>query len=265
MSFSKDTVERLQISHLKTYNLFGFPVLTVTMQDLLDIAERAIDQRVRVITGQINGPTLVRMQRDYELRRSFLESDIFFADGGGVVFASQLMGKELPERVTGIDLMIKLMGLADARRFSVYLLGAKQEVVDQTIEIFRRDFPNAVIAGYRNGYFVDDEEQSIAEAIRDSGADMLFVGITTPKKENFLARWGDTMKVPFLHGVGGAFDVVAGKVERAPDLFQRMHMEWAYRIIQEPRRMWRREGLANAFFAGMFAWEWIADKMNPDG
>ena len=212
MSFHMDIIDKLQIGHLKIYNLFGFPVLDVTMDDLVGIAERAIDGKIRVLTGQINGPTLVRMQRDYELKRSFHESDIYFADGGGIVFASQLMGKKLPERVTGIDLMMKLMELAHRRKFTVYLLGAKQEVVEETVEVFARDYPDARVE-YRNGYFTDDEEQGIAETIRDSGADMLFVGITTPKKENFLARWGDFVGVPFLHGVGGAFDVVAGKVE----------------------------------------------------
>ena len=262
MSFHMDIIDKLQIGHLKIYNLFGFPVLDVTMDDLVGIAERAIDGKIRVLTGQINGPTLVRMQRDYELKRSFHESDIYFADGGGIVFASQLMGKKLPERVTGIDLMMKLMELAHRRKFTVYLLGAKQEVVEETVEVFARDYPDARVE-YRNGYFTDDEEQGIAETIRDSGADMLFVGITTPKKENFLARWGDFVGVPFLHGVGGAFDVVAGKVERAPEFIQGLHLEWAYRIFQEPRRMWRREGLANAFFAGLFAWEWVADTIRP--
>lgn len=255
----------LGLSRYRTYELFGFPVLSATLDDVLELCEHAIARRVRLNLGQLSGPTLVRIQRDYQLRLSYLAADIFFADGAGVVVASRILGKPLPERVTGIDLMYRLMERADKKGYSVYLLGAEQGVLDRVVDLFSQRYPGARIVGHRNGYFSEEEEPEIAAAVKESGADMLFVAITTPKKENFLASWGDMMEVPVLHGVGGSFDVVAGKVQRAPQIWQTLNLEWAYRIVQEPRRMWRREGMANVLFAGMIAWELAAGLLRPEG
>jgi N-acetylglucosaminyldiphosphoundecaprenol N-acetyl-beta-D-mannosaminyltransferase len=255
----------LGLSSYLTHEMFGFPVIAATLDEILALSERAIAKRVRLNFGQLSGPTLVRIQRDHKLRRSYLAADIFFADGAGVVVASKILGCPLPERVTGIDLMFRLMEQADKKAYKVYLLGAEQSVLDKVYETFSRDYPGAQIVGRRNGFFKDEEEPEIAEMIRESGADMLFVAITTPKKENFLARWQDMMGVPVLHGVGGSFDVVAGKVQRAPGVWQKLNLEWAYRIVQEPKRMWRREGMANVLFAGMLAWELAARVLKPEG
>lgn len=265
MIAASDPSDPLELSQLDVQYLFGFPVLVARLDDVVDLCERAIARRVRLNLGQLSGPTLVRIQRDYQLRRSYLAADVFFADGAGVVVASRVLRRPIPERVTGIDLMYRLMERADAAGHGVFLLGAEQGVLDTVHDIFARDYPGARIVGAHHGYFQQQEEQAIAEQVRDSRADMLFVAITTPKKENFLARWQDLMDVPLLHGVGGSFDVVAGKVERAPELWQRLNLEWAYRIVQEPRRMWRREGMANLLFGGLLAWELAAELLRPEG
>jgi N-acetylglucosaminyldiphosphoundecaprenol N-acetyl-beta-D-mannosaminyltransferase len=113
------------------------------------------------------------------------------------------------------------------------------------------DYPGVQVAGSRDGYFKDAEEQAVAADIGASRADILLVAMTSPKKEKFLARWSETLGVPVCHGVGGSFDVMAGKVERAPDLWQRLGLEWLYRVKQEPRRLWRRYLVTNALFCGM--------------
>ena len=105
-----------------------------------------------------------------------------------------------------------------------------------------------VLAGRRNGYFNDDEEKAIANDIADAKADILFVAMTSPKKEKFMARWKDTMEVPVVHGVGGSFDVMAGKVKRAPIAWQKMGLEWLYRVKQEPGRLWKRYLVTNSLF-----------------
>jgi N-acetylglucosaminyldiphosphoundecaprenol N-acetyl-beta-D-mannosaminyltransferase len=107
------------------------------------------------------------------------------------------------------------------------------------------------IVGSRDGYFTDDEAAEVAADIRACGADMLFLGITSPKKEIFLGRYSDELSVPVLHGVGGSFDVLAGMTRRAPERWQKMGMEWAYRLLQEPRRMWRRYLITNSAFVAM--------------
>ena len=123
--------------------------------------------------------------------------------------------------------------------------------MQETVAHYRKEYPNLQIAGYRNGYFNDADEQQIAEDIRDSGADMLFVAISSPKKEIFLGRWRQTMDIHFCMGVGGSFDVVAGKFDRAPNWVQQMGLEWAYRWKQEPRRMFRRNAVDMPKFVAM--------------
>jgi N-acetylglucosaminyldiphosphoundecaprenol N-acetyl-beta-D-mannosaminyltransferase len=116
------------------------------------------------------------------------------------------------------------------------------------VEIYTNKYGKGIIAGYRNGYFSKDEEPEIAKQISNSNADMLFVAMSSPKKEIFLNTHKEIIKIPFIMGVGGSFDVVAGLVKRAPKLMQEWGMEWFYRVIQEPRRMWKRYLFGNSSF-----------------
>ena len=111
--------------------------------------------------------------------------------------------------------------------------------------------PGVVIAGRQNGYFSEEQQNQVAENIAAAKADVLFVAITSPKKEQFMAKWGDVMQVPVVHGVGGSFDVFAGKVKRAPLIWQKLGMEWLYRVLQEPGRLWKRYLVTNTLFIGM--------------
>ena len=228
--------------------LFGLRVAASRLDDVVDLATTAIHDRSRLLIGVLNAAKIVKLGQDPFLRDSLLECDLLLADGQSVVWASRLLGRPLPERVAGIDLLTALLDLADRERRRVYLLGAKQEVLDTVCERIAQRWPGAVIAGARNGYFDESESAEVAGEIGDSRADMLFLGMTTPKKEIFLGAHGESMGVPVLHGVGGSFDVLAGVIRRAPLSWQRMGMEWAYRLLQEPRRMWRRYLVTNSEF-----------------
>jgi len=123
----------------------------------------------------------------------------------------------------------------------VYLLGARQEVLDRALRWYRRRDPDLRVVGHHHGYFDPEEEARIAEEIRDSGAQLLFIGISSPKKERFVARQRSRLEsVPFVLGVGGAFDIAAGRTRRAPRWMARAGLEWTYRLAQEPRRLARR-------------------------
>jgi len=138
-----------------------------------------------------------------------------------------------------------------------YCLGATREVLEKVVERIGSDYPGAVVAGYRDGYFKDAEEEQVAAEIAAARADILLVAMTSPKKEKFLARWSETLGIPVCHGVGGSFDVMAGKVDRAPEAWQRLGLEWLYRVKQEPGRLWRRYLVTNTLFCGMLAREWV--------
>ncbi len=231
--------------------LFGIPLRAAGMSQVVDLAEQAITQRRRLLIGVVNAAKVVNMRRDQILRRAVLAADCIFADGMSVVWASRILRRRLPERVAGIDLMVRLLERGSARGWRVFLLGATPSVLERVVAQVRSAYPGVVIAGSHHGYFEACDEPGLAEQIRTSRADVLFAAMSSPKKECFLARWAPVLEVPVLHGVGGAFDVLAGKVRRAPPAWQRLGLEWLYRVLQEPGRLWRRYLVTNTLFAGM--------------
>jgi N-acetylglucosaminyldiphosphoundecaprenol N-acetyl-beta-D-mannosaminyltransferase len=153
--------------------------------------------------------------------------------------------------VPGIDLMFGMLRRGNEGGYRVYCLGASQDVLDTVVKRIGVDFPGVKVAGSRNGYFKEAEDEEIAKTIAAAKPDILLVAMTSPKKEKFLARWSSVMGVPVCHGVGGSFDVYAGKVQRAPEVWQRLGLEWLYRVKQEPRRLWKRYLVTNVLFLGL--------------
>lgn len=204
----------------------------------------------------VNVAKIVHMQNDMALREAVTACDIINIDGMGVVWGARFLGFDVPERVAGIDLFFRLLELAEQRGFSVYFLGAREKIVDEAVQRIQEKHPKLSIAGWHHGYFWEDEE-SVVENIQESGADMIFVAISSPKKEQFIHRWKDRMGVKFAMGVGGTFDIVAGKTRRAPNWMQGIGMEWLFRLLQEPRRMWKRYMITNSKFVFMLAKEKI--------
>src|SRR5262245_39529353 len=193
------------------------------------------------------------MQRSDELRADALSSASVFADGMAVVWASRLLGRPLPERVAGIDLMMGMREQGKAGGYRVYCLGASPDVLARVVGRIRNEYPGVIVAGSHHGYFNGDEEAAVAKDIAETRPDILFIAMTSPKKERFLSKWSRQLDVPVCHGVGGSFDVVAGYVQRAPERWQRLGLEWLYRVKQEPGRLWRRYLTTNSAFAMMVA------------
>ena len=239
-------------NHLSDFGaskVLGVPVNRVTMGQVLEVLKQIIAKRQHIRVGVVNAAKLVNMKRDEQLRVDVMSSDIILADGASVVLASKLLRPALPERVTGIDLMFGLLELSGRENFRVYFLGASEKISAETVRRVQQDYPGVVIAGRQNGYFGDDEEERVAQDIAESKANILFVAMTSPKKELFMGKWGDMINVNVIHGVGGSFDVYAGKVQRAPELWQRLGLEWLYRVKQEPGRLWKRYLITNTLFA----------------
>lgn len=235
--------------------VLGCALDAVDMDEAVARIDEAIGERRFLRHADLNGAIVVAMQGDDELRESIVGADLLVADGQSVVWAARLLGRPLPARVAGIDLMHRTIELAERRGYSIYILGARQEVLERAVERLTADHPGLKIAGYRNGYFDDSEDPAVAAAIRESGADILFVAISSPRKEYFLGRYGRGLGVPYVMGVGGSIDVVAGVARRAPVWMQRVGLEWAFRLVQEPRRLFRRYLVTNARFIAFVARE----------
>ena len=220
-----------------------------SMQETLALVQEKIHAGEQLHHVVVNAGKVVSMQKDSELRQSVNQSDIINADGQAVVWASRFLLKPLKERVAGIDLMANLVEMAHKNNYKIFLFGAKEDVVKTVVEKYSEIYSPNIIAGYRNGYFSSSEEKEIAQQIADSGTQMLFVAISSPIKENFLFKYRDILKnVNLIMGVGGSFDVVAGKTKRAPTWMQKAGLEWFYRFAQEPRRMWKRYLVGNSKF-----------------
>jgi len=229
-------------------NFLNAPMDIATMQETVSFIEDRIEKKLFLQHVVVNVAKIVNMQKDPVLAESVKACEVINIDGMGVVFGARFLGHDVPERVAGVDLFHELLAMSAKRDFPVFLLGATEEVVSKTVSKVKAQNPNLNIAGYNDGYFWDDEE-AVVTKIRESGAKLLFVAITSPKKENFINKWQGKLGVDFVMGVGGTFDVVAGKVKRAPQWMQRAGLEWLYRVIQEPRRMWKRYLITNSQFA----------------
>jgi len=230
-------------------DFLGIPVDALTMQETIDRVNDTIIENKRINHVVINAGKVVLMQNDKELFNSVLSCDIINADGQSIVWAARFLGKYLPARVAGIDLMQELVKLAAEKNYKCFFLGAQEDVINKVVALYTKMYGSSIIAGYRNGYFSREDEPKIAREIALSGAQLLFVAITSPRKENFLYKYSDVLStLNFTMGVGGSFDVVAGTTKRAPLWMQNIGMEWFYRFIQEPRRLFKRYLIGNFEF-----------------
>jgi N-acetylglucosaminyldiphosphoundecaprenol N-acetyl-beta-D-mannosaminyltransferase len=240
--------------------LMGCKIDNLSMEETLGKIEGFIRSGLPHQHVVVNVDKLVKASRDPELRRIINACALVNVDGMPVVWAARLLGKPLKERVAGVDLFEALMRRAGEKGWRVFLLGAREEVVREVADTYARRYPGLVLAGYRNGYWKGEhEEAALARQVRDSRADLLFVAISSPKKEQFLGKYQAEMKIPFAMGVGGSFDVAIGRVRRAPVWMQKAGLEWFYRFLQEPRRMFRR------YFIDDMAFVWLLIKEAAKG
>jgi exopolysaccharide biosynthesis WecB/TagA/CpsF family protein len=220
----------------------------LTMEQTLTAVKAMIASGQPHVHACINAAKVVAMQQDRQLAAAVGEADLISADGQSIVWAGRLIGKPVPERVAGIDLMIALLGEAEALGLSVFFLGATEAVLRRLEVAIRERYPRLIVAGMHHGYFTAADEAEVIEQIATSHPKILFIGINSPRKELWLRANRDRLQVPFAMGVGGSFDVLAGQVRRAPRWAQKAGIEWLFRVLQEPRRLWRRYLIGNAKF-----------------
>jgi N-acetylglucosaminyldiphosphoundecaprenol N-acetyl-beta-D-mannosaminyltransferase len=199
----------------------------------------------------LNAAKLVRARADDRLAEVLRTAELVNADGQSIVWASRLLGDPLPERVAGIDLMMRLLELAENEGLAVFFLGAAPEALEAALENLRTRYPRLRIVGQHHGYFDDAESARICAEVNEAHPAILFVGMSSPRKEYWVHENRDALGVPLMMGIGGGIDIVAGSVARAPKWMQRAGLEWAFRLLQEPGRLWRRYLFTNAQFLAL--------------
>ena len=236
--------------------LFGCPVDHMSLTDCVYNLESAILEKRQCHIVVINAAKVVKAQSSPELCDILWNADLVGADGVPIVWASHIMGDPLPGRVNGTDLMEHLIELAAEKGYTIYFLGARQRILESAIDYLQTVYPRLNIAGYRNGYFdsMNDEEEAVI-SINRADPDILLLGMGTPMKEQWVKRHKKDLKVRVIHGVGGSFDILGGATRRAPKWMQNSGLEWLFRLILEPGRMWKRYCYTNTVFI------WLVSKM----
>jgi N-acetylglucosaminyldiphosphoundecaprenol N-acetyl-beta-D-mannosaminyltransferase len=235
------------------HDFLGVPISCLTLDQTVVAAEQAMHHRKMLQHVCLNVAKFVAMRSNPELDRDVRSSDIVSVDGMGIVWAARALGIGVPERVAGVDIMDGVIALCAAKGYRAYFLGARPDVLVQAMRNAKERFPSLVFAGSRDGYFKTEEEPKIVAAIKSSRPDCLFIGMPTPQKERFLSRYRNSLGVPFIMGVGGSLDILAGRTRRAPLLLQKTGLEWLFRTIQEPVRLGPRYIKTNARFVAIFA------------
>jgi N-acetylglucosaminyldiphosphoundecaprenol N-acetyl-beta-D-mannosaminyltransferase len=240
--------------------ILGCEIDRLDMAQTVERCRELIESRGVSQHMAINAAKLVAMKDDPKLQQVVRGCTLVNADGQAVIWASVILGDPLPARVAGIDLMEELLALACERGYRVYILGARPEVLQCAVERIRERHPALRLVGFQDGYFSSEEDASVAAEIAECEPDLLFVAMSSPRKEYFLGTYGPQTRASLLMGVGGSIDVMAGVTKRAPARMQAAGLEWLFRMIQEPRRMFPRYAHTNARFVWLVARAWLSER-----
>jgi N-acetylglucosaminyldiphosphoundecaprenol N-acetyl-beta-D-mannosaminyltransferase len=233
----------------------GCPVDHFSLETAVSELQQRIRDRIHTLVMFVNVFKVSEFHANPALRESMEGAEMLLADGIPIVWASRMLGTGLPGRVTGVDLMQAVLAMCAEQEYRVFLFGAQEEVLLATVKALNHRFPKLQIAGFRNGYFKDDEEDAIADEINQSRADVLFLGMSSPRKELWASRNIGRLSVSVCQCVGGTFEIIAGTKQRAPRWMQVCGLEWSYRLLQEPRRLWRRYFVSGLTFSRLFSAE----------
>ena len=219
--------------------ILGVPVHPYTMKGAVEKILERVSQSKKTFVVTANAEIIMMGQSDDEYMEILNNAALVLPDGAGTVWAGRELGYEVPERVAGYDLFLNLMTEAAQKKLKVFFFGSAPGVAEEAKQKCEILYPGVSIVGCRDGYFKEEDNLAIVEEINNSGADLLFVALGAPKQEKWLAKFQDILKPSLLMGIGGSFDVVAGKMERAPKWMQDASLEWLFRLYKQPSRLGR--------------------------
>lgn len=212
---------------------------SVTMGEAVEKVKSFLNENKVHTIYTPNSEIMMAAQRDPYLKQILCEADLLVADGAGVVLASRILGTGLPEKVSGFDLVRNIFASESHKPIRFFFFGGKPGVAEAAGRNVLKHYNGIEIVGYRNGYFSLDEEPEIIDQINSSHADILLAALGAPKQEKWIHEHKGQLNVKVCIGVGGTFDVLAGKVKLAPEFFRKNGLEWLYRLYREPRRFGR--------------------------
>lgn len=218
--------------------IFNIPFINMKKEDILKILEQRVAENKKTYVVTANAEIVMYAKENVSYFNIITKADYIVPDGIGVVKGAQILKKEIKERVPGIELMVDLLKIANKFNQKVYFYGAKNEVIEKMIKRIKSDYPNINIVGYSNGY-INDSDNKITDEIINLEPDYVFVAKGAPLQDEWINKVIQKTNKGLFMGVGGSFDVLAGEVKRAPEIWQKLNLEWLYRIVGDPKR-WKR-------------------------
>lgn len=228
--------------------MFGLDMKNLTMDEAVAFLLQVMEENNPRRLAFVNPACINIAVKDREYRQILEQSDWIFPDGIGIQVACKMLGKRMKANLNGTDLFPALADAMQGTEHGCFLFGAAHGVVDDMAANLMRDYPQLKISGYQHGFLSDEETEKVIARINDSGASVLLVAMGVPLQEKWIERYWTQLNVPLVMGVGGLFDFMSGRMPRAPEWMRELGLEWLYRLIQEPRRMWRRYVIGNFVF-----------------
>jgi N-acetylglucosaminyldiphosphoundecaprenol N-acetyl-beta-D-mannosaminyltransferase len=227
-------------------NFLSCPIDLLSIDEIFEKINDSISGKSKIRVEGVNVAKLVQSSKDIGLSEALQDAELVHVDGFGIELGMRLSGMPLKNRIAGIDLMLKICEFSVLSDSGIYLLGASQNVLEGVKEKLLEKIPGIKISGSGNGYFLPEQEPRVVADIQNSQAKILFIGMSSPKKELFIQNyWAELKNIQIAMGVGGSFDVISGRLKRAPKWMQNSGLEWVFRLIQEPRRLFARYALTN--------------------
>lgn len=217
--------------------IFGIPLHPFTLPQIIEILKNFIQEKKPHQVVTLNSLMANDAYRDSQLRKILAQSDLVICDSIGIFWAMQFLGKPIPAVIPGIDLMYELCKISEREGYRIYLLGGEKEVIEKTVLRLKERFPQIKFAGWQDGYFSPEEEKEIVREIRNLSPDILFLALGSPKQEKWANAYLKELNTNLVIGLGGSFDIISGKLRRAPVRLRRIGLEWLFRLYQEPRRI----------------------------
>ena len=224
--------------------ILDVPVHPLTMGEAVSVLEESITSGEQAFVVTANAEIIMMCQEDAGYKKIVSQdAKLVLPDGAGAVWAGRHLGYKIPERVAGFDLYCQLLDKAAQKGYKAFFFGGSPGIAEAAKAKSEELYPGVQVVGCRNGYFKEEESQAIIDEINASGADMLFAALGAPKQEKWLVRYREQLKPKILMGIGGSFDVFAGKMERAPKWMQDASLEWLFRLYKQPSRFMRMMAL----------------------